>query len=416
MSAVVVGAGAFGGWTALHLLRLGARVALVDAWGAGHPRGTSSDHSRIIRCGYGTKTLYSFWAARALGHWRRLERQRGGRLFVNCGALWLGGARAPHIRASLETLGRLGLPVEILSLRELRRRFPQFSGQEVCEAYFEPQAGYLRAQLATESVAAAVAEHPRGRISCDRVEPPVEPEISHLKFEGNRLARLRLASGRALRADQFIFACGPWLPGMFPQALGRRIRVTRQDVFYFGVPAGDTRFSPPQLPAWIEVSSSFYGIPAGDGRGLKVADDRSDRLFDPTDSDRTPDPQRLAAARAYLGMRIPSLKDAPVVEAKVCQYERTPDSQLVIDRHPAWSNVWLAGGGSGHGFKLGPVVGEFVARLAAGRDVTRLLPPELRDSRAARTGRDPAAQIPAELRLGACAFSAASDISLLRSI
>jgi glycine/D-amino acid oxidase-like deaminating enzyme len=209
------------------------------------------------------------------------------------------------------------------------------------------------------------------------------------------MSSLQLSDGSKLSAGNFVFTCGPWLPPLFPEILGDRIRVTRQEVFYFGVPAGDARFEYPRLPAWIEIGNTFYGIPSFDGLGLKVADDTSSALFDPTHGDRSPSPDRLKAARDYLARRFPALAEAPLAEGRVCQYERTPDSHLVVDRHPAFANVWLAGGGSGHGFKLGPALGGFLAEHVLGRS------------------REP---IPAELRLGATHFTESSELSRLRSI
>ena len=57
------------------------------------------------------------------------------------------------------------------------------------------------------------------------------------------------------------------------------------------------------------------------------------------------------------------MSDAPLIASEVCQYESTSNGDFLIDRHPEHENVWLVGGGSGHGFKHGPAVGEYVAGL-----------------------------------------------------
>ena len=72
-------------------------------------------------------------------------------------------------------------------------------------------------------------------------------------------------------------------------------------------------------------------------------------------------------ARAYVGYRFPGLENAPLVEARVCQYEESSDGHFILDRHPKLDNVWIAGGGSGHGYKHGPAVGERVAGLVLGK-------------------------------------------------
>ena len=107
----------------------------------------------------------------------------------------------------------------------------------------------------------------------------------------------------------------------------------------------------------------MYGIPGNEWRGFKVADDARGPVFDPTAGERLPSPEALRSARDYLAFRFPALKDAPLLEARVCQYENSPDEHFIVDRHPRADNVWLVGGGSGHGFKHGPAVGELVAGL-----------------------------------------------------
>jgi len=109
-------------------------------------------------------------------------------------------------------------------------------------------------------------------------------------------------------------------------------------------------------------------LPGIDGRGVKVAIDRHGPPFDPDNGDRIPTNEGLAEVRRLLALRLPDLKDAPVVEARVCQYENTSNGDFLIDRHPEFENVWLVGGGSGHGFKHGPFVGEYVAAQIEGSE------------------------------------------------
>jgi glycine/D-amino acid oxidase-like deaminating enzyme len=389
---VVIGAGAFGGWTALHLLERGARVTLVDAWGAGHPRGTSSDESRLLRCGYGRKPLYTEWAWRALKIWQRWQHRWRAPLFVPAGVLWLCAEEDDYVRASLAALRAQSIPHQRLSRRQLARRFPQMGLAGLRFAYLEPRAGFLRARHATVRVAQAVAES-GGRVHLGSV-PPLAAHHSAPGHQRGFLKNLHLSDGARLRGDAFLFACGPWLPQLFPELLGRRIRVTRQEVFYFGTPPGDRSFAPQALPAWIEPASAFYGVPADENRGFKIASDLPGPVFDPTHGERVSDPARLRAVRRHLARRFPALARAPLLETRICQYERTPDSNLVMDRHPDYANVWLVGGGSGHGFKLGPAVGEFVAE--------QILAPRPRP-------------IPAEMRLGASAWPAAGRAPITHS-
>jgi glycine/D-amino acid oxidase-like deaminating enzyme len=182
--------------------------------------------------------------------------------------------------------------------------------------------------------------------------------------EGQRLGSLRTASGAAFAADLFVFAGGSWMPRLLPEVLGDRIFPTRQEVFFFGAPLTDRRFSTPALPAWIDFGTAqAYGLPDLDGRGIKVGLDAHGPPFDPDRDDRTPSPEGARAARAILADRFPALAGAPLLESRVCPYENTSNGDFLIDRHPTRGDVWMVGGGSGHGFKHGPAVGEHAVRL-----------------------------------------------------
>jgi len=361
----VIGAGAFGGWTAWHLAKRGARVTLVDAWGAGNPRGTSSGEARILRFAYGEKHLYSEWTHRAREIWRECEGEWRVPLFVPCGMLWVFRKENAYYRESVAALRGLKEPWERLSGAEAARRFPQVAFETGEFALYEPGSGMVRAQRAVQTVAAQVARL-GGVVRTGWVDPPAVAA----RGDGARLASVPVRSGSAgegpgedLYAGAFVFACGPWLPQIFPRLVGRRIAVTQQDVFYFGAPAGDGRFDAPQMPAWADYETEFYGTPGCDVCGFKLANNQGEPGFDPTGGERMARGATLAAARKYLARRFPALAGAPLVRARVCQYERTPDSNVVVDRHPEWQNVWIAGGGSGHGFKFGPALGECLAGL-----------------------------------------------------
>jgi glycine/D-amino acid oxidase-like deaminating enzyme len=176
-----------------------------------------------------------------------------------------------------------------------------------------------------------------------------------------RLTELRTTDGQAISADRFVFACGPWLGQVLPEVLGSRLFPTRQEVLYFGIPAGDDRFVAPALPVWLDFDRDWYGFPDIDGRGFKIAHDTHGEAIDPDSAERVPSDSRIVQAREFLAQRFPALAGAPLLGAEVCQYENTSNGDFVIDRHPAFDNVWIVGGGSGHGFKHGPAVGEHVA-------------------------------------------------------
>jgi glycine/D-amino acid oxidase-like deaminating enzyme len=356
---VVVGAGAFGGWSALALLRAGMRVTLVDAWGAGHSRASSGGETRVIRGAYGGVPIYSEMAARALALWRDAERQWQRQLYFRTGALWMFAGDDAYVRRSIEPMNKVGLSIEEFSPDEAARRYPQMGFRGVRTVFFEPEAGYIPARAACELVREAFVRE-GGEYKQTWARPGAAA--------GGRLTAVALADGSTVTADRIVFACGPWMAHVFPDVVGRRIVATRQEVFFFGTPPGDKRYDVGTLPVWVHLGERLvYGVPAHDRRGLKVADDTAGEEVDPTTMERAPSAAGLARARAILRERFPALADAPLVEARVCQYEASSDGHFLVDRHPQFENVWLVGGGSGHGFKMGPALGEHVAALIQGR-------------------------------------------------
>lgn len=357
---VVVGAGAFGGWSALHLLRAGMRVTLIDSWGPGNSRASSGGETRIIRGSYGPNQPYSKMVARALQLFRENEKRWGLKLFHPIGCLMLpSDEMSAFVRGSLPMLKEAGLPYEELTPQEVARRYPQIRFETIKWAVFEPEAGYLTARRACEAVLAAfISEGGEYRQLAVR-----QPTLS-----GGQLQSLSLSDGSTITADQYVFACGPWLGKVFPDILGTRILPSRQEVFFFGAPAGDAQFSEEHYPCWIDHNlPPFYGIPGNQWRGFKIANDARGPSFDPTDGSRVPTEAAINAARDYIKIHFPILKDAPLLESRVCQYENSLDHQFIMDHHPSAANVWLVGGGSGHGFKHGPAIGEMVADLVQGK-------------------------------------------------
>ncbi|MCA1613433.1 MAG: FAD-dependent oxidoreductase [Acidobacteria bacterium] len=348
----VVGAGVFGAWTAHALARAGMSVALLDAHGAANSRSSSGGETRVIRAGYGREEIYTRWSLRSLPLWLELfERAGRPRLFRPTGVLWLAPEDDTVSSDTLATLQKLSVPVERLAPGELERRFPQFDFDPDTWGMFEPGGGVLLARRAVRAVVreareagcryrVARADAPRGRGPASSV---------------------KLSGGETLSAGAFVYACGPWLPKVFPELLGGRINPTRQEVFFFGAAAGDARFSAPAMPTWVDWRAGLYGIPDIEGRGCKIALDRHGPAFDPEAGERVASTEALREVRDFLAARLPALRDAPVLESRVCQYENTSNGDFLIDRHPDFANVWLVGGGSGHGFKHGPALGEYVA-------------------------------------------------------
>jgi len=352
----VVGAGAFGGWTGLHLLERGARVTLLDAWGPGNSRASSGGETRIMRGTYGPDQPYSNLAARALQLWTNYERQWKRQFLHRTGVLWMVSSRDDEFeRGSPPTLREAGIKFLELSTSEMKKRWPQINFAGVRWGTYEPECGYLDARVSCQVVVDAFVSqggvYRQAAVSVDGLETAP-------------LHSLTLSDGSRIKADYYVFSCGPWLGKMFPQTVGELIRPTKQDIFFFGPPAGNSQFTDAHLPVWGDHGKRFlYGIPGSGRRCFKVADDTRGAAFNPTSGERAVSQATLKRVREYIAHRFPAMKNAPLIETRVCQYEQTPDSNFIMDRHPQIDNVWLLGGGSGHGFKHGPALGELMAEL-----------------------------------------------------
>lgn len=375
ISVIVVGAGAFGGWSALQLAQRGAKVTLLDAWGPGNSRSSSGGETRTIRATYGpTYGLYAKMVARALQLWQQYEQQWNLKLFFRSGALRMAGKDDSYERAALPVLREAGVRFERLSVADSAKRWSQINFDGVSWSVYEPDSGFLAARRGCEAVLNAFLKE-GGQYQQVQVTPG--------PFVNNRMQGVSVSAGEILKADQYIFAPGPWLGKVFP-FLATSITPTRQEVFFFGTPAGDLRFSEAQLPTWIDGGKTpFFGVPGNHWRGFKIADDTRGPVIDPSTMEREISGEKLEEARAYLRMRFPAMADAPLVESRVCQYENSTDHNFILDRHPEAENVWIVGGGSGHGFKQGPVMGEMVADAVLG---VKSPPTEMRLGRLLKTG------------------------------
>lgn len=358
-SVVVIGAGAFGGWSALYLVRKGYQVTLIDAWGAGNSRSSSGDETRVIRSTYGNNELYFQMNVRALQLWQQHEKTFKKKIFENSGVLWFCYQRAnPIVDESVPFSKKYGVEYRYLEKSELKLKFPEINVDDLSHGVLDPFGGYLKAREGTQAVLAEFVQSGGHFIQARAISGDSQSRV---------MRDVRLSNGNVIRASAFIFACGSWLPTLFPDVLGTKLQCTKQEVYYLGVP-DDKAAQFDNMPVWIDLDGSdyYYGIPGNGARGFKIGVDRRGAPFDPTTGERTLDPAVLQHARQFVAHRFPALKNAPLIENRVCPYENSSTGNFIFEPHPALDNVFFLGGGSGHGFKHGPALGELVADCLSG--------------------------------------------------
>jgi glycine/D-amino acid oxidase-like deaminating enzyme len=361
---VVIGAGAFGGWTASHHQEAGARVLLVDQYGPGNSRATSGDETRGVRSSYGDRPtdLWVRWARRAMERWTRFDEEwateHTGRLFFTTGDLIMRKEWDNFTRKTRELWEKLQIPHQVLPVDEVRARYPVIDLKDIAVVLYEPDAGVVRSRRACEAVAHRFMR--RGG----------EVRVAHASLgeqTGRRMDTIALVNGDRVSAGAYCFACGPWSPKVFPALLGPIMQVPVGHVCYFGTPPGDERFTFPNLPSYNFPGVTGWPALVPDYRGFRVRTG-GERQPDPDFSQRWVPQNSIKRNRAVLKERFPLLQDAPLIETRACHYEFSATRNFLIDKHPDYDNVWISGGGSAEGFKFGPVVGEYTANRILGQE------------------------------------------------
>ncbi len=362
---IVLGAGAFGGWTAYHLQQLGMKVLLIDAYGPGNSRSTSGDETRGVRSSYGDRTgeqaeQWMRWARVAMTRWRdwdaEWQKQLKTQLFYETGDIIMRKAEENFTKRTKELWTKLGVKHEVFKGDEVQKRWKIFNTTDIQEVLYEPDAGVVRARRACESVAEVFKS--RGG----------EVKIAHAWLgtqTGGQLDHLVLSTNETVSAGTYVFACGPWLPKIFPELLGRVIRTPMGSVFYYATPPADDRFTYPNCPSWNYPGVTGWPSLLPDNRGFRVRTG-GERLYDPDYSSRWIPEKAMKASRVFVKEHFPILATSPINETRSCHYELSSTRNFLIDKHPGLGNVWITGGGNAEAFKFGPVLGDYIAKRVHG--------------------------------------------------
>ncbi|MCB0669597.1 MAG: FAD-dependent oxidoreductase [Saprospiraceae bacterium] len=355
MKITVVGAGVWGTSTAYYLRKMGVQVELIDMWGPGNVRSGSGGASRIIRLVYGPDDVYIDLTARSFHLWNDLFQKNAKDYYQETGLLWLFSQEDDSYAAdSKRRIEALGFELEELDITDTQLAYPQISLTGIRKVYFEDKAGILYASKCCELLLQRFQEigghYMTGHATVDE-------QSSDFSL---------LINGKKAVSDQYIFACGPWTRNLFPGLLKKYTYVSKQDVYHFVIPPERMRlFDTSHLPVWLDYnveSPLYYGMPMHLAKGFKIAYDDRSEIFNPDQDDRLPNLTHLTKARKFIDHRFPLLTQAPVAYTEVCQYDNSLDGHFIVDMHPQFKNVLVMTGSSGHGFKMGPALGETVSR------------------------------------------------------
>ena len=339
--AVIVGAGIFGLSCAISMADRGWSITVIDrdfSWG----RASSGGDTRLLRLSHGGDDWHRDSARRARSGWRTWSERTSTELFRETGVGWMSDDTDGWVARSRAKLLGEGDRIDDLDHGALRSLLPGIDPSGISLAYLETGAGVLFAERSLQALRSHVAS-----LGVRMVEDRV-----------NIRAGTAVGADTAYGADVTIWACGPWLGSLFPGLIN--VEVTQQDLVNVAAPVDWHN-----APAWLDMSTTWYGT--GDvGTGIKVANDAPGPSLDPDHEDRQLGERAVTDVGEFLGRRFPGLAGMGVVATRVCQYTRTLDSEFIVAPHPEHVSTWLVGGGSGHGFKHGPSLGEYVADAVEG--------------------------------------------------
>lgn len=374
---IVLGGGIVGACAARSLAvgnaaehRAARSVLLLDAFEAGHTRGSSHGDGRIVRFTYPEQT-YLDMAKSAFPAWADIERESGVRLIETTGGFECGPAGSPEILELREGMGAAGIPFERLDADEARRRFPHFAVDDDHEILFQDSGAIVRADLAVgtlwDLVQDAGAQVAAG-CRAEQIEVGHDGEGPLITVSGRRQG----GEGFRFAARALVVAAGGWSRELLrPLGLDLPLQVSREVVAYFPTRRSTTvDHGVASMPTLIDYDGEdiFYALPQIDVPGVKIGWHHAGPETDPDEIGEL-DGKVLQGIVAYAERRFPHLDPDPA-KVLTCLYTNTPDYHFVIDRHPEIPQIVIGTGFSGHGFKFGPVSGELLADLASGIEPT----------------------------------------------
>lgn len=358
---LVLGAGIFGLATAIELRKRHYRVELWNPDTIPHPRAASTDISKIVRMEYGSDELYFRLGADSIRGWKDWNETLGEQVYRETGLLLLmqeeiGAARQKFEAESYRLCQKYGWETELLSASEIRRRFPAINTEVFGRAHFNPVGGYVRSGRAIALLAAQARA----------LGVVVKEGLTATGFQlrKNRVEVVESREGESSSCGTVVVAAGAHTPYLVPD-LQSQMRITGHPVFHIS-PQPRANFLPEKLPVFTaDISNTgWYGFPLHPEQGVvKLARHTNGVVLHPETDDRRVVDAEVATFRIFLEKLFPLAASAPLVYTRRCLYTDTLDGHFWIDYHPEIKGLAVASGGSGHGMKMGPVLGELVADM-----------------------------------------------------
>jgi sarcosine oxidase len=355
--AIVIGLGGVGSAAACHFATRGKRVLGLEQFTPAHDRGSSHGSSRIIRQAYNEDPGYVPLVLRAYELWEKLERDTSTQLLTITGGLFLGSEASDVVQGSLRSAREHNLAHELLGAKEIQRRFPVFHPRATDCAVYEAKAGFLRPE-------AAVAAH-LGLATKHGAALYFNEPVSDWTITNTGTARVTTAKA-IHEAEHLVIAPGAWASHLLKLKLPLHVR--RHVMAWFDPLDGIAPFKPDRFPIYIWQTAGdviFYGFPATDCDhcGVKAAIHTGGDICTPDAIERGIQERDIVEIREQLQTQIPAL-NGKLLHATTCMYTMTPDEHFIVSQHPDYSQVTVACGFSGHGFKFAPVLGEALADIA----------------------------------------------------
>jgi glycine/D-amino acid oxidase-like deaminating enzyme len=361
---IIAGAGIFGLTAALALAQRGYRIALFDGGSVPHPLASSTDISKVVRLEYGADEMYMTLAERARAGWLRWNETWDEPLYHEVGLTMLTrGETMPgsFTYESYRLLQAHGHPVERLTRDDITRRFPAWNADRYQDGYFNPRGGYVEsgrvvAALAAQAMAAGITLHENEAVGA-------------LLGSNGRVEGIATDHGEDYYCPWVLLTTGAWTPAFLPE-LSSVMRAVGQPVFHLR-PSDPARFRPPHFYVFSAdvAHTGWYGFPLHPREGVvKIAHHGPGHPLHPVRGERRVSADQIAALRSFLADALPPLADAPLVHTRICLYCDVRDGHFWLDRHPQRQGLVVAAGGSGHGFKFAPVLGELIADALEGKE------------------------------------------------